>query len=109
MATQPLDVLDLKNIAKPVSLDGDEARWSEWRFPFENWAALLGIEEYMQESVVVDVVPDLKDLGANAQRVSKTSYAALCLHVKGRGLTRIRLEERFNGFRCWKALVQMSR
>ena len=93
-------LLDLRGISKPASYDGSEEAWSEWRFMFENWCALLGVDTHMTEVLALPAPPRLDALGPVAQQVAKTLFHVLCLHFKGRALATVRLAERFNGLQA---------
>ena len=101
-------LLDLKGIGRPSIFSGAEEAWSEWRFMFENWCALLGETEAMMVAARGQPVngPTLATLGPDAVVASKTLYHVLCLHTRGRALATVRLSERYNGLMAWVLLTK---
>ena len=100
-------LLDLRGLAKPRYFNGEEQQWCEWRFRFENWSALLGIDKYLADCVLEGVIiPDLSLMDDAMRKVSKTVYGVLCLHVTGRALASVRLSQRFKGLEAWRLLVK---
>ena len=66
-------LLDLRGLAKPRYFNGEEQQWSEWRFMFENWSALLGIDQYLTEIVVeATIVPDVQVMDETMKRFAKS-------------------------------------
>lgn len=74
---------------------------------FENWLALLGVDNYLSETVAEhSVIPILGDMDPETVKVAKTVYHVLCLHLGGRALATVRLAELFNGIEAWRCLVR---
>ena len=77
-------LLDLRGLSKPRFFSVEEQQWAEWRFMFENWSALLGIDMCLAEAVSeAALTPSLEDMGPESMKVAKTVYHVLCLHPRG--------------------------
>ena len=99
-------VMDFKSICKPMSFDGAESRWLEWKFRTKNSFVVLGLQDaeryaadHSEENLPNTVLPQ------NLIGASEFLYSFLVQTCSGKALLIVRLCNEGNGILAWKKLL----
>lgn len=99
-------VIDTKILTKIDVFKGEDDKWGEWCFVFENTCALLDLDGLMEVACSTDQVNVLQMSNYNpkVRLQAKALYHLLIQVVRNKALTVIRLVEKYNGFLAWRHL-----
>ena len=102
-------LIDTRSLAKPPRFNGEEARWQDFRFTFEAYCGLVGVDMLdMMNNVAVSTRPvrSMTGLAPGQQRVSKTLFYLLVQLTSGRALGMLKTIGDANGLEGWRRMSQ---
>ena len=109
MATASVDVLDGRALGKPIVFSGKETEWSDWKFVFMSWLAMLDSSTFVEAtkvSAAKGVIVHL-DLSEETVRRSEQLFHILVMMVKGRALEILKsvsLKGDMNGYEAFRLI-----
>ena len=99
-------VLDFKSVLRLPTFGGQEGQWADFKFKFLNAAAVLGIEELLQEAARLGSEPDLASMPPDGAEKARGIYALLAGSCSGTALVLTRATAHRNGFAAWHKLCK---
>ena len=109
MATSSTDVLDRRALGKPNAFSGKEIEWSDWKFVFMSWLAMLDPTTYAEANKVTTATGVIvhSDLSEETVRRSEQLFHILVMMVKGRALEILKsvsLMGNMNGYAAFRLI-----
>ena len=99
---------ELMRLGRPPQFDGDEETWPEWSFQVKSYLSLIGdsVADDLTTVETLDVEVPLGDMSDHRKELSRKTFYALCMLVKGPPLGIMRQVDNSHGYEAWRRLCR---